>query len=57
MKKEGAGIRGRSRTLLDEKLLVISDRDVLLGEVPDRLVGDFPEFFSHLTDETWGMEA
>ena len=57
MKKEGGGIRGRSRTLLDEKLLVISDRDVLLGEVPDRLVGDFPEFFSHLTDETWGMEA
>ena len=47
----------RILTLLHQHSLVIHDRDILRGEVPDLLVLYFPELFGDLGDEAWFLYA
>ena len=46
------GNRRRRHTLLDEILLVVDDSDILLCEVANRFVLDFPKIFGDLRNET-----
>ena len=43
---------GAQRTVLDEHLLVIDDRDVFLRQVLDLAILDLPELLRDLRDET-----
>lgn len=43
----------KTLTLLDEVFLVIDDRDILLREVANSFVLDFPKIFGDLRNETW----
>ena len=40
------------RTVLDEEVLVVDDRDVFLGQVLDLPVFDLPQLLGDLRDET-----
>lgn len=42
----------KTLTLLDEVLLVIDDRDILLREVANSFLLDFPKIFGDLRNET-----
>lgn len=43
----------KTLTLSYEVLLIIDDRDILLCEVANSFVFDFPKIFGDLRNETW----